>query len=40
MTETKQLLERLFNNGLFTIAHDCFIGNNCIFSNNSTLAGQ
>ena len=22
------------------IAHDCFVGNNCIFSNNSTLAGD
>ena len=22
------------------IAHDCFIGNNCVFSNNSTLAGH
>ena len=22
------------------IAHDCFVGNNCIFSNNSTLAGH
>ena len=22
------------------IAHDCFVGDNCIFSNNSTLAGH
>ena len=22
------------------VAHDCFIGDNCIFSNNSTLAGH
>ena len=22
------------------IAHDCFVGNNCIFSNNTTLAGH
>ena len=32
------------DNGFFMVgshvAHDCFIGDNCIFSNNSTLAGH
>ena len=39
-----RLKTKIGNNSLIMayshIAHDCFIGNHCIFSNNSTLAGH
>lgn len=43
-TESGGLLTRVGDNNLFMVgvhvAHDCLVGNNCVFANQATLAGH